>query len=65
MGTIHESSVNFFPLYTVGRVRTKWVDDLASHLAFDRQFRTLSVFCLPTFCVGSILRTQRINVLQQ
>lgn len=65
LGAIHESIVNFFSLYTIGRVRVKWVTDLASHLAFDRQFRTLSVFCLPTFCVSSILRTQEINVLQQ
>ncbi|KAK3366726.1 hypothetical protein B0T24DRAFT_558001, partial [Lasiosphaeria ovina] len=64
-GTIYESSDNFSSLYTVGRVRIKWVEDLKSHLAFDRQFRTLSVFCLPSFCVGSILRTQKITVLQQ
>lgn len=64
-GTIHESSVNFFSLYTIGRVRIRWVEDLASHLVFDRQHRILSVFCLPSFCVGTILRTQNINVLQQ
>jgi hypothetical protein len=65
IGTIHESSVNFFSLYTIGRVRIKWVEDLASHLVFDRQYRTLSVFCLPSFCVGTILRAQKIDVLQQ
>jgi hypothetical protein len=65
IGTIYESSVNFFSLYTIGRVRIKWVEDLASHLVFDRQYRTLSVFCLPSFCVGTILRAQKINVLQQ
>lgn len=64
-GTIHESSVNFFSLYTIGRVRIRWVEDLASHLVFDRQHRILSVFCLPSFCVGTILRAQKINVLQQ
>lgn len=63
--TIYESNVNFFSLYTIGRVRLRWVEDLTSHLAFDRQSRTLSVFCLPTFCVSSILRTQEIKVLQQ
>ncbi|KAL7919268.1 hypothetical protein ACQKWADRAFT_323135 [Trichoderma austrokoningii] len=63
--TIHESSVNFFSLHTVGRVRIKWVEDLTSHLAFDRQSRTLSVFCFPTFCVSSILRAQEIRILQQ
>ncbi|KAF2811392.1 uncharacterized protein BDZ99DRAFT_569455 [Mytilinidion resinicola] len=63
--TLHESCVNFFSLYTISRVRVKWVEDLTSHLAFDRQSRTLSVFCLPTFCVSSILRTQEIKVLQQ
>jgi hypothetical protein len=65
IGTIHESSVNFSSLYTIGRVRIRWVEDLASHLVFDRQYRTLSVFCLPSFCVGTILRAQKINVLQQ
>lgn len=63
--TIHESSVNFFSLHTIGRVRINWVEDLTSHLAFDRQSRTLSVFCLPTFCVSSILRTQEVKILQQ
>lgn len=63
--TIHESSVNFFSLNTIGRVQIKWVEDLTSHLAFDRQSRTLSVFCLPTFCVSSILRTQEVRILQQ
>lgn len=63
--TLYESSVNFFSLYTIGRVRVKWVEDLASHLAFDRPSRTLSVFCLPTFCASSILRTKEIKVLQQ
>lgn len=63
--TIHESSVNFLSLHTIGRVRIKWVEDLTSHLAFDRQSRTISVFCLPTFCVCSILRTQQVQILQQ
>lgn len=64
--TLYESSVNFFSLYTIGRVRqVKWVEELTSHLAFDRQSRTLSVFCLPTFCVSCILRSQEIKVLQQ
>ncbi|CAM6004100.1 unnamed protein product [Sphagnum balticum] len=63
--TIYESSVNIFSLHTIGRVRIKWVEDLTSHLAFDRQSRTLSVFCLPTFCVSSILRTREVQILRQ
>lgn len=62
---LYESSVNCYSLYTIGRVRVKWVENLASHLAFDRQSRTLSVFCLPTFCASSILQTQQLNVLYQ
>ncbi|KAJ9490273.1 hypothetical protein VN97_g2978 [Penicillium thymicola] len=62
---IYESSVNCYSLFTIGRVRVKWVEDLTSHLAFDRQSRTLSVFCLPTFCVSSILQTQQLKVLSQ
>lgn len=62
--TIHESSVNFFSLHTIGRVRIKWVEDLTSHLDFNRQSRTLSIFCLPTFCVSSILRTQEVKILE-
>jgi hypothetical protein len=63
--TLYESSVNFYSLYTIGRVRVKWVEDLASHLAFDRQSRTLSVFCLPTFCASSILQTEQLKVLHE
>lgn len=63
--TIHESSVNIFSLHAIGRGRIKWVEDLTSHLAFDRQSRTLSMFSLPTFCVSSILRTQEVKILQQ
>lgn len=63
--TIHESSIYFFSLHPIGRVRIKWVEDLTSHLAFDWQSRTLSVFCLPTFCVSSILRTQEVKILRK
>ncbi|KAL3437121.1 hypothetical protein BDV09DRAFT_163825 [Aspergillus tetrazonus] len=63
--TIYESSVNIFSLHKIGRVRVKWVENMTSHLAFDRQSRTLSIFCLPTFCVSNILQTQEIKILQQ
>ena len=62
--TLYESSINFFSLKTIGRVKIKWMEDLSCHLHFDRQYRTLSVFCLPTFCVTSILRQQEISALQ-
>ncbi|OJJ42595.1 hypothetical protein ASPZODRAFT_20364 [Penicilliopsis zonata CBS 506.65] len=65
MDILYESSVNIYSLYTIGRVRVEWVDDLASHLAFDRQSRTLSVFCLPTFCASNILQTRPLQVLSQ
>ena len=63
--TIHESSINFFSLHTIGRVGIKWVENLTGHLAFDRQSRILSGFCLPTFSVSSIVRTQGVKILQQ
>ncbi|GAW14060.1 hypothetical protein ANO14919_034520 [Xylariales sp. No.14919] len=65
LDTIHESSVNCFSLHTIERVQIKWVRDLNSHLTFDRQSRTLSLFCYPTACVSSILQTRQLKVLHQ
>lgn len=64
-GTIYESSVRFYSLYTTGHVRVKWVEDLASHLTFDQQYLTLSVFCLPSICASNIMQRHNINVLEQ
>lgn len=62
---IHESSVNYFSLHTIGGLQIKWVRDLDSHLRFDRQSRTLSVFCYPTAYVSSILQTRQHKVLHK
>ncbi len=43
------SQVSTSSLATIGRVNIKWADDLVPHLNFDRQYRALSVFCLPIF----------------
>jgi len=63
--TLYTSTLNFASLQTISRIRLKWVEDLESHLSFDRLSRTLSVFCLPTYCAYSISRTQYIDVVQQ
>ncbi|OBT61230.1 hypothetical protein VE03_09672 [Pseudogymnoascus sp. 23342-1-I1] len=65
MDVLYESGLNFYSLYTIGRIRLKWVDTLSSHLAFDRQNHTLSIFRLPSFSASSILRTQDTKALQQ
>jgi hypothetical protein len=38
---LYQSSLDYFSLLTIGRVKLKWVDTLTSHLAFDRSKRTL------------------------
>jgi hypothetical protein len=52
---IYESNLNYSTLITVGRVKLNWVDDLASHLAFDRRRRTVCVFRAPSYCVAKLL----------
>lgn len=62
---LYESSLNYFSLYTIGRVRLQWVDTLTAHLAFDRSTRTLYVFRFPSFCVANILCKHDIQVLKK
>ncbi|KAF1961987.1 hypothetical protein CC80DRAFT_589442 [Byssothecium circinans] len=52
---LYEASLNFYSLYTIGKVRLRWVDCLMRHLEFDRQNRILYIFRWPTFCATSIL----------
>jgi hypothetical protein len=61
---LYESSLNYFSLSTIGRVRITWVDTLTSHLAFDRSTRTLSIFRFPSFCATNVLGKPNIKVLQ-
>lgn len=60
---LYESSLNYFSLFTIGRIRLKWVDTLTAHLDFDRQTRILSVFRFPSFCVANALRTKDLKIL--
>lgn len=62
---LYESSLNFFSLFTIGRVRLKWVNTLTAHLAFDRSTRTLSVFRFPSLCVTNVLRKHDVKVLKK
>jgi hypothetical protein len=62
---LYESSLNYFSLSTIGRVRITWVDTLTSHLAFDRSTRTLSIFRFPSFCATNVLGKPNIKVLQK
>ncbi|KAK4039377.1 hypothetical protein C8A01DRAFT_47166 [Parachaetomium inaequale] len=62
---LYESSLNYFTLRTIGRVKLKWVDTLTAHLAFDRSTRTLSLFRYPSFCVANLLRTNDVAVLRR
>ena len=62
---LYESSLNYFSLYTIGRVKLKWVDTLTSHLAFDHSTRTLSVFRFPSFCMTNVLRKHEVKVIEK
>jgi hypothetical protein len=53
---LHESTLNYYSLYTIGRVRIEWVSDLTRHLEFDRQRRCICIFKYPSFCVAMALR---------
>lgn len=55
---LYESNLNYFSLFTIGRVKLKWVDTITAHLAFDRITRTLSVFCFPSFCAVRAMDVQ-------
>lgn len=62
---LFESSLNYFTLHTIGRIKLKWVDTLTAHLAFDRSTRTLSLFRYPSFCVANVLRKNDVVVLRR
>ncbi|KAG9250321.1 uncharacterized protein F5Z01DRAFT_666467 [Emericellopsis atlantica] len=61
---LHKSSLNYFSLYTIGKVRLKWVDTLTEHLAFDHSTRTLSLYRYPSHCAINILRQDDPKVLK-
>lgn len=52
---LYQSSLDYFSLLTIGRVKLKWVDTLTSHLAFDRSKRTLYIFRFPSYCAINVL----------
>lgn len=63
---LYAATLNFASLSTIGRVRVAWVNDLSSHLIFDRPTRTLYVFRFPTYCVLNVLdKNRRVRVLQR
>ncbi|KAK0747421.1 hypothetical protein B0T21DRAFT_388497 [Apiosordaria backusii] len=62
---LYVSSLEYFALFTIGRVRLKWVETLSDHLAFDRSKHTLSVFRYPSFCVANILRKNEVSVIKK
>lgn len=62
---LYEASLNYFSLYTVGRLRVKWVNTLTEHLAYNRSRREISIFRFPSFCVANVLRETDVKVLQR
>ena len=52
---LYTSNLNLFYLKTVGKVNIRWTYSLDSHLEFEQNSRTLSLFCFPTFCALNIL----------
>lgn len=63
---LYESNLNYFSLFTIGRIKLKWVDTITAHLAFDRITRTLSVFCFPSFCAVRVMGgTRNVKVISK
>jgi hypothetical protein len=62
---LYESGLNYFSLFTIGRVMLKWVDTLTGHLAFDRSTQTLSVFGYSSFCADSLLTAHEVKVISK
>lgn len=62
---LYASSVNYFSLATFGRVKLEWLDDISSHLVFDRQKRKLSVFRFPSYCAAAILGGGQFRSLER
>lgn len=62
---LYQSSLDYFSLYAIGRVKITWVDNITSHLVFDRPNRNLSVFAYPSFCVANVLGKPRIAALNR
>ncbi|KAK2595620.1 hypothetical protein QQS21_006667 [Conoideocrella luteorostrata] len=59
---LYESSLNYFSLFKIGRVKLKWVDTITSHLIFERSTRTLSLFRFPSFCAMSIKKRENTTI---
>lgn len=47
---IRSSTVSFYTLKTIGKVKIVWTNSASSHLSFDARSRRLNVFRLPSFC---------------
>lgn len=62
---LYKSSLDYFSLYTIGKVRLKWVDTLTAHLAFDRSARTLSLYRYPSHCAINILHQGNPSTLRR
>lgn len=62
---LHVSTLNYESLKTIGKIRLKWVNDLSSHLDFNAQDRSLSLFRFPTFCALNTLRESRGPVFDE
>jgi hypothetical protein len=62
---LRASCLNYYSLFTIGRVKIRWVNTLTEHLTFDRPNRTLSVFRFPSYCVASVLRKRFVKPLNR
>lgn len=47
---ISPRTMNASLLYTIGKIKIKWIDVLPPHLEFDRKTKTLLLFRHPSFC---------------
>lgn len=62
---LYQSSLDYFSLLTIGRVKLKWVDTLTSHLAFNRSKRTLYIFRFPSYCAINVLHDGKIGSFKE
>jgi hypothetical protein len=48
--SFYVSLLNVSTLSNIASIKIKWITHLSSHLRFDKNNRTLSIFALPSFC---------------
>lgn len=48
--SLHVSLLNAQTLHQIGRIDIKWINNVSSHLLFDKEGKYLLMFSLPSYC---------------